>query len=376
MEIGMTTGAMMAGYSGRLRRIMPMENWPEPDRAAWEAALAPGDGFDGAGLAARWADTTRHAIVIGYGRWIGFLHQHDPAALDLKPHARVTSVRVQAFIDVLRQRVRSGGLASYIGNLYDAARAMAPDHDWTWLRRRKRRLEHAIVRKPKHPRMVAVERIIEHALALMDRARLEAPLGNINGPVQYRDGMILAVLATRPIRRRNLAGLRLGTTLHRRDGGYLISLEGAETKNRRAYDVDLPDWLVPYMDRYLDTVRVRFPGHDRLDALWLTTKGTLIGDQGLYEQVARRTRKAFGLAINPHLFRDIAATTLAHAGGAAARAAAALLHHGSQRTSDAHYNQGRMVEAAERHQDLIEKMRAAARERVDQLIQEGAPCAR
>jgi hypothetical protein len=56
-----------------IRRAIPWDAWPEPDRIAWTEAIAEGDIFDGRGPAAHWAGTTRSAVIAAYGRWLGFL---------------------------------------------------------------------------------------------------------------------------------------------------------------------------------------------------------------------------------------------------------------------------------------------------------------
>ena len=76
----------------------------------------------------------------------------------------------------------------------------------------------------------------------------------------YRDGLLLALLAACPLRRRSLALLEVGRHLVRHPDGYRLRLGPAETKNGTAYEAPLPASLAPWLDRYLDEVRPRLLG--------------------------------------------------------------------------------------------------------------------
>jgi integrase/recombinase XerD len=47
------------------------------------------------------------------------------------------------------------------------------------------------------------------------------------------------------------------------------------------------------------------------EALWLSMYGPPMTDNGIYDRIVARTREGLGQAINPHLFRDCAATSIA-----------------------------------------------------------------
>jgi hypothetical protein len=47
------------------------------------------------------------------------------------------------------------------------------------------------------------------------------------------------------------------------------------------------------------------------DALWLSMYGPPMTDNGVYNRIVARTREGLGQPINPHLFRDCAATSVA-----------------------------------------------------------------
>ena len=61
----------------------------------------------------------------------------------------------------------------------------------------------------------------------------------------YRDGVMIMMLACRPIRRQSFAGLRLGRHLVKRETSYVLILDGSETKNHRRYEQPLPACGLP-----------------------------------------------------------------------------------------------------------------------------------
>jgi hypothetical protein len=72
----------------------------------------------------------------------------------------------------------------------------------------------------------------------------------------------------------------------------------------------LPVELTPYLEQYLNNYRLRFAGAHRCDAVWLSAKGGVLCKEAIWDAVRRRTRERLGQAINLHLVRDIAATTI------------------------------------------------------------------
>src|SRR5205085_5581011 len=64
---------MSERYESHSRRCLPVEEWPEPDRRAWEAAHRRGGLLDEDGLAADWAPATSGLIAAGYGRYLSFV---------------------------------------------------------------------------------------------------------------------------------------------------------------------------------------------------------------------------------------------------------------------------------------------------------------
>ena len=74
--------------------------------------------------------------------------------------------------------------------------------------------------------------------------------------------------------------------------------------------------------------------------------GSPMTDNGIYIRIVARTREGLGQPINPHLFRDCVATSIAIDDPAHVGIASRLLGHRTGSTTERHYNQARSVEAS------------------------------
>ena len=95
-------------------------------------------------------------------------------------------------------------------------------------------------------------------------------------------------------------------------------------------------------------------------AVWVSADGSAMTEMALYDRIVRITRTAFGRSINPHLFRDCAATSIAIDDPAHVRMAAPLLGHRTLTSTERHYNHARQREAASHWQDCVLALRTAS----------------
>lgn len=343
---------------------LPLANWPAADQAAWRAALAAGiDLFDLQGPAAHWADSTRRKVFYAYGQWLGWLAARDASRLLLAPAERVTRQTITRYIADLRLIMTPSGLSNTMLPLHDAIRVIAPDRDWVWLGTCARRLGRGLQPARKADRMVTGDQLLALGYDLMraawNRIAATATPGKMD-LLTFRDGIVIALLASRPIRRRNLAMMRLDRHLIHSAGGWHLAFAANETKNRRPIDLPLPSDLTIWLERFLAYVRPRFPGACH-DGVWPSWKGRPMHPETLAHAIKSRTWVAFGKSINPHLIRDIAATTIALVAPAQIRASRDLLGHGDLRTTERHYNQANSLAASRRYGLLLDRLRTDTR---------------
>jgi hypothetical protein len=122
-------------------RSLPVGEWPEADRRAWEEAVRLGSRFKPGGAASYLAEVSRNDFARRYGAFLGFLQRRNR----LEPHAgaaeQVTTANVEAYITDLKARVRSVTVWNCIYKLRRAAQLLAPGADFSWLPR-SRRISH------------------------------------------------------------------------------------------------------------------------------------------------------------------------------------------------------------------------------------------
>ena len=189
------------------------------------------------------------------------------------------------------------------------------------------------------------------------------------GALAYRDGLIIALLALRPLRRRNLAGLILGETLVEVGEAWMLRIAPEDTKTHQPIDIPWPAALVDHLGVYLGVHRpVLAALRSRWarpvgDALWVSSHGSPMTQMALYDQIRQRTHEGLGKDINPHLFRDAAATTLAVEDPQHVRLATPLLGHRHTATTERHYQQAQALEAHREFVEVLPKVTKASRRR-------------
>lgn len=339
-------------------RGLPFSEWPAIDRLLWEQACEPGDLLVDAGSRASHADSSNQKVVKSYGRWLGWVacqnRLHSPAA----PGARITPQRVQAYIEALRVTCSTGTVINLLEDLYSAARALAPDGQWSWIRNVIARLRARHLPVDRHAdHIVSPADLLNLGVELMERARNETTA--IQRAVVYRDGLMISVLATRPLRLKNLLGLELHRSFQRRGNIWWLDLPTTETKSRTVLEMPFPEELTARIAAYLGEHRPILAGRQGRwtkpvgNMLWVSKDGSPMGERSAYQQIVLRTREAFMHPVNPHLFRTCAATAIAIEDAEHFGIAARLLGHSQLSTTEKYYDKARATEAVRRHQELI-----------------------
>jgi integrase/recombinase XerD len=120
---------------------------------------------------------------------------------------------------------------------------------------------------------------------------------------KYRDGLLVALLAAVLLRRHTLTALRIGVHLLKSGDAWALDIPAEDMKNRRAQEFSISLALSKSIDIYLKTFRARIPRANAHDGLWASDEGRPMDDGTIYDMVYRRTRVAFGFAVNLHRFR-------------------------------------------------------------------------
>ena len=343
---------------------VPERDWPLAIREAWAVALEAGDLLDPGGLAAAWRPETRRHVMDGFGAWLAWLRDNGILGERARPGTECTPANVADFAEAMLEMVANRTVETRLVALHRALTAMSPEGNWSFIRTIIARLDKTPSKNSEKRRRVRNSRdLFDLGVNLMRRAERSR-----NSPYQrrvaalYRDGLMIALTAARPLRRCNLVGLELGNELFKTDAGWRITIAPSRTKTHNPIEFGLPQEIDPWLERYLDDYRGILLGNGGSQApkfdgpVWISVRGGPLAPHSWAIRVCDHTKAAFGLPVNPHLFRDSAATTIAIGDPKQIRIAAAVLGHRSFETTQKHYNQARSIEAARAYQESLAKL--------------------
>lgn len=359
-----------------------LDAWPAADRAALDRASAGGSPFGRTGRAARWRPATRHALVGAYSRWLGFLLGLGCRLEEEAPPDRITPERMESYARFLIARCAPVTVASYLGQLHMFARDLWPERDRRWLcdlQAQQQRMADPV--RLKAARIVPQSDLLRLGCDLMAEADAmpladDMPAGPHHPALVFRDGLMIALLAMRPLRQRNFLRLQLHRHLRQDETGWTLAIPGVETKTHQSLNLPFPQILVPSLERYLEVYRPlllamrgprasHHPGRAAVADLWVSRCGTAMTEGALQKLLRRHTRARFGHEVNCHLFRDCMASSVADDDPEDVRIAADLLGHRSLQTTQRHYITANQRAALRRITDIIRERRRAARRRPD-----------
>lgn len=342
-----------------IRRALPFDEWPAGDQRLWNEAIRAGDLFTDAGPAAHWRADTLKSYRFSYGRWLRFLVCRHPGCLGQDPSERLNRRIILEYIDTLKgQQLNPTTIWGYISDLSNVAYRLMPDHDWSWLRQIGNRLHLAVRPRPYlEPQLVPVQTLYQVGLSLIEQSQSASPRRPSCIAVDYRDGLMIALLASMPVRLQNFANIEIGRHLVKSPEGYSLIFPEDEVKNRQHIEVEVYKPLVPIIDRYLTVHRRHLLGDTETEILWVSKTGKPLKHNHVSERITKVTRRELGNPITPHLFRHCAATSIAETSPELARIIRPLLAHTTTATGERYYNRASVLKASQRHTDAIQSIR-------------------
>lgn len=319
---------------------VPLTAWPEEDRNRWTAAFRAGDPFEECGPAAHLAERTRQDLHYHYGCFLGFLRAQYPERLALAAAHRLDLDLITHYVAQRRQSCRERTVASDLRKLRAALQLVCPTSEWLWLLAIAKRIEAQAPTKSERHHLVTSERLYALGIELMDQALVSSACLSRPSKAQafkYRDGLIIALLALIPLRRRTLAALRIGKHLVKTGPLWALEIPAEDTKTQRALDYPVSPELSERIDAYLSNFRCRIPGADTHNGLWASDQGRMMDHGSIYDTVRKRTRTKFGIPVNLHRFRHAAATFWSIRNPENVRGAKDLLGQSSFGTTEKYY---------------------------------------
>lgn len=180
MDSQLQHGPLVAGGRPRGRRgtvsgkprSLPIEEWSEADRLAWEQACRPGQRLQRGGAASHLAPVSQEDIANRYGLYLDFLQRKGRLDPTVGAVRLVTPDNVSGFVAELQARVRSVTLWNSIYKLRRAAQLIVPDGDFGWLIEVEKDIALVMVPRSKAERLVLTDRLVEAGLVLIKEAEM------------------------------------------------------------------------------------------------------------------------------------------------------------------------------------------------------------
>jgi hypothetical protein len=260
-----------------MKRIgMRFDDWPEADRAAWGAIFRKGHPLDEAGPLNHYRATSIERLANSYSYWLAWIRSQDAALLSVPPAMRITAERLVAWRNSF-SHLAPYTVASRLQSLGIVLHALDPC--------RPGRQERAVINQAtqraerlgserKRGRIVDTSVLLEAGLQQFRQHICD--LSSVRyAPLNCRDGLMIALLALLPMRRRPFVGLELGRSIIRTADGWNVILNEADLKRGESWESPVPLILHEPQSAYVDLVRPLLAGTEveRQNALWLTHQG-------------------------------------------------------------------------------------------------------
>ncbi len=349
------------------RRCRPIQAWPTPDRCAWGIAMARGDILEPCGGGADWAHLSRRKM--GRVTGVGSLGWKRTACSTPKPPRRPASRRNECrttssssgknSMHPIPCRTCTGTVSSDASDGTRTRLGMAPSDRGDGAARRDLGPQQAAAGVPS-------ETLLSYGIELMTTVDHPANGSRLKRACRHRDGLMIALLAARPLRRRNFTRIEIGQNLVRQEDDFWLRFEGGETKTGEPIETPAPAGLVQHLARYLSHYRPFLllrgvnkscPSMQPNPALWISVHGAAMTEIGIYFAISQLTKKRFGYVVNPHLFRDSAATSIAIEDPEHVHIVRSVLGHSTLQSGERHYIHARTLEASRRYQQRILELR-------------------
>jgi integrase len=319
------------GYYGPRRdslpiaqRRLPPDQWPEAARVAWQRACADGGPLERPGKASHLAPASRAIREASFGRYLSYLLSTG-SDVSRTGASRPTPERLAGYIESMRATLRASVIHRLLVDLSLVMGAIEPERDWKWIRRLPGMPTSSDVRASKRPIIPPDPFAILHsAYAACDAANSQpTPL---KAAIQFRDGVLIALLTGHTPRLKNLSEMKVGTHLLIYETHLRLLFDGT-VKNSEIIDVPLSTMMEGYMRRYITEHRpVLLRGAEDHQFLWVNIDGDPLLYSTIY-QLIRKVTGSWGGRTGPQKMRHAAATTLMKIDPRQIEVASAVLAH-------------------------------------------------
>ena len=334
--------------------ILKYEDWPRMDRDEWQRLFAGAGLFDDGGSFATWSEPTKQAAQERYGQWLSYVCRKYPDQLAIRPVDRITPDAVRGFIEEGEQRVKPFTIMGWLTNLRTIADAWAPDRDWGWLKRAARHwTQRAGEDGLKPPLPVTASDLLAWSVWRTAEVEEMKDVAPRERALHFRDAIMVGCLIACPVRLRAFTAITLGLHLRRAEESYELHFSASDMKDRRVRVFSITPRLTGPLDRYVDHHRKVIATECSFDRLWLGQSGRPLSKDGLAGRLKSVTHTQLGVALGPHSFRHVAATSIAEYDPEHVGIIRDILGHATLEMANRHYNRASTISSCNRLQDVI-----------------------
>jgi site-specific recombinase XerD len=345
-------------FEGRALRVT---DWPALDRQAWSHALPENEGTlaEGNG-AANWRQSTRELHSRCYGIWLSWLRSEGLLIEEERPEQRVTKARLAAYLQA--ERALGNGartLLNHAVGLRHMFEVLAPNEDWKWMLPMIGKLRSAVKPVKNHSDLPSIRELFELGMAIMCRV----PDLDNGSPKQhaiwFRNGLAIALLAARPLmRRNNLATIEIDRNLVAEGSDYRLHFSADKMKGRIKRGGPVPSVLTPFIERYIQIYRPRLlqGKPDEHNILFISALGNPITPHNLSDEIGKTIASLLGRRVTTHPFRHAAASSISKEDPDHVGIIPSVLGHSGYRVSEEFYILAEEWAAFNRLDEALDRM--------------------
>jgi integrase/recombinase XerD len=339
-DVAVENGAMAGGTSMRRHQksIRP-SGWPVPDQQRLANALSGARRRYARTRAQCWSEATVKTVLSSYCCGLGWLADNGLLDWSATPAQRWPLTVLEAYLAHLQTTYSKATVCFRIGGLERAISILEPEADRGLLLAALKRLGKPGPNPIHEAKLQSSADLLQLGHDLMDKAEADHTRKPFNRAIGYRTGLQIAFLALRFLRIRDFKQLALGEQLFEDRGSWRLRIRTSKTRGKVARHTPFPAALVQKLERYLHAYRPQL-GQGRYGgkALWVSSRGKPQSQKSIYWNICKQTKMRFGKPVNPHLFRNCAATTMALHAPMHMHAISHALGHSGSTVRDKHYN--------------------------------------
>jgi hypothetical protein len=348
--------------------VLKFADWPEADRSAWDRLFRSAGLFDEDGALVRWSEGSRSIRRQAYGQWLSFLQRRVPECLSAEPANRVTKSAVKAYVEECQSRLAPVSVCGLLKGLAVIIGHMAVETDWSWLRRLVNRLRAQTGRGDlKAAPAISAAEIFTTALRHMVDADGDTHSSALQKAIHYRQCLMIATLISCPVRSRAFIYMDVSRHIVATASSFDFRFSAEDMKDKRARRFPMAENLVEPMRLYLDLYRPLLLQSATSDWLWIGKYGRPLTKDGYTRELPKITLRILGVALRPHAFRHVAATSVAEYDPKHVGIIRDVLGHATLEMAQKHYNRATANSSCNMLQSIVADIRrkAATMERLD-----------